>query len=110
VPVADVLVTARVNLQHTKKDIPLTFKPGGKRRSVGRGTDNDLHLNDGSVSKIHATLVMNQEDVLMVADTGSTNGTFINGRRLSYGEAYPIEEGDVVAFGDIEVRFRKDQS
>jgi len=110
VPVADVLVTARVNLQHTKKDIPLTFKPGGKRRSVGRGTDNDLHLNDGSVSKIHATLMMNQEDVLMVADTGSTNGTFINGRRLSYGEAYPIEEGDVVAFGDIEVRFRKDQS
>jgi len=74
---------------------------------VGRGTDNEVHLNDGSVSKIHATLMMNREEVLMVADTGSTNGTFINGRRITYGEACPIEEGDVVAFGDVEVRFRK---
>lgn len=74
---------------------------------VGRGTDNDLHINDRSVSKIHATLVMNKEGTLLVADTGSTNGTFINGRRLAYGEARQIAEGDVVGFGDIEVRFRK---
>ncbi|MEA2204300.1 MAG: hypothetical protein QOE77_1076 [Blastocatellia bacterium] len=108
VHISEIRINARVTLQGARRDVPLSFKPGGKRRSVGRGTDNELHLNDGSVSKIHATLVMNQAEVLMVADTGSTNGTFINGRRLTYGEAYPIEEGDVVAFGDVEVRFRKD--
>lgn len=109
VPVPNIPIYARVTMQGTRREIPLSFKSGGKRRTVGRGTDNELHLNDGSVSKIHATLMMNHEDVLMVADTGSTNGTFINGRRLTYGEAYPIAEGDVVAFGDVEVRFRKDK-
>jgi hypothetical protein len=109
-PVSEITVKARVTLQGSRREVLLSFKPGGKRRSVGRGTDNELHLNHGSVSKIHATLMMNQEHVLMVADTGSTNGTFINGRRLTYGEAYAIEEGDVVAFGDVEVRFRKDES
>ncbi len=44
---------------------------------------------------------------LLVADTGSTNGTHINGVRIPYGEARPIVDGDVIAFGDVEVRFRK---
>jgi pSer/pThr/pTyr-binding forkhead associated (FHA) protein len=52
--------------------------------------------------------MLNREGTLLVADTGSTNGTFINGRRIAYGEARQIEDGDVVGFGDIEVRFRKD--
>jgi pSer/pThr/pTyr-binding forkhead associated (FHA) protein len=83
--------------------------PGGKRLSVGRISDNELALNDASVSKIHAALLMNHEGTLLVADTGSTNGTFINGRRISYGEARQIEAGDVVGFGDVEVRFRKNE-
>jgi len=59
------------------------------------------------VSKVHSALVVNQQGTLLVADTGSTNGTFINGHRIAYGESRPIEAGDVVSFGDIEVRFRK---
>ena len=50
---------------------------------------------------------MNREGTLLVSDTGSTNGTYINGRRIGYGEARQIEDGDVVAFGDVEVRFLK---
>jgi predicted RecA/RadA family phage recombinase len=35
---------------------------------------------------------------------------FVNdGRRISYGEARQIEDGDVVGFGDVEVRFRKSE-
>jgi pSer/pThr/pTyr-binding forkhead associated (FHA) protein len=48
------------------------------------------------------------EGTLLVADTGSTNGTYINGRRIAYGEARQIEAGDVVGFGDVEVRFKRD--
>jgi FHA domain len=103
----DVHMIARATLPDGTRETPLTFTPGGRRMAVGRGTDNDLYLNDRSVSKIHASLVMNREGTLLVADTGSTNGTFINGRRIAYGEARQIEEGDVVGFGDIEVRFRK---
>ncbi len=52
--------------------------------------------------------MMNHEGTLLVADTGSTNGTFINGRRISYGESRQIQDGDVVGLGDVEVRFRKE--
>jgi hypothetical protein len=103
----DTPVTARVTTPDGTREKVLQFRPGGRRMNVGRFSDNDLQLEHPSVSKVHAALVMNREGTLLVADTGSTNGTFINGRRLSYGEARHIEEGDVVGFGDVEVRFRK---
>ncbi len=105
--IPDVPVQVRITMRDRTNEITLPFKPGGRRLNVGRVSDNDISLNDSSVSKIHATVMMNLEGTLLVADTGSTNGTFINGRRISYGEARVIEPGDVVSFGDIEVRFKK---
>jgi hypothetical protein len=107
--VPDVNLIARITMRDQVQEVPLALKPGGKRLSVGRVSDNELSLNDTSVSKIHAALTMNQQGTLLVADTGSTNGTYINGRRISYGEARQVEEGDVVGFGDVEVRFRKSE-
>src|SRR5687768_1385330 len=105
----DIQVIARITLQNATREIPLIFKPGGKRLNVGRASDNELTLNDGSVSKIHAALLMTAEGTLLVADTGSTNGTYINGRRIAYGESRLIEDGDVIGFGDVEVRLRKSE-
>ena len=102
-----VLVVARVSTTEGSREVSLRLKPGGRRVNVGRVADNELALEHPSVSKIHATLMLNREGTLLVADTGSTNGTFINGRRIAYGEARQIEDGDVVGFGDVEVRFRK---
>ena len=98
---------ARITIRDNAHEEPLALIPGGRRLSVGRVSDNELALNDASVSKIHAALTMNAQGTLLVADTGSTNGTYINGRRIAYGEARQIEAGDVVGFGDVEVRFRK---
>lgn len=103
----DVAITARATMPDGAQEIKLMFRPGGRRINVGRVADNDIYLNHPSVSKIHASIVMNREGTLLVADTGSTNGTFINGRRIAYGESRQIEEGDVVGFGDIEVRFKR---
>ena len=102
-----VTITARVTLPDGTREVAIPFRKGGRRMNVGRVADNDLALNHPSVSKIHAALMMNREGTLLVADTGSTNGTFVNGRRIGYGESRQIEDGDVVGFGDIEVRFRK---
>ncbi|HKP72516.1 MAG TPA: FHA domain-containing protein [Pyrinomonadaceae bacterium] len=103
----NVAVHARVTIGKESEESVLSFKPGGRRLSVGRATDCDLSLPHPSVSKIHAALLMNREGTLLVSDTGSVNGTYINGRRIAYGEARQIEDGDVVGFGDAEVRFRK---
>jgi hypothetical protein len=103
----DVRVVARATVGDETVEVPLAFRPGGRRLHVGRASDSDLYLNHPSVSKIHAALVMNREGTLLVSDTGSTNGTFINGRRIAYGEARHLEDGDVVGFGDAEVRFKR---
>jgi hypothetical protein len=108
-PMPDIQVIARVTQPSGTREIPLIFKPGGRRLNVGRASDNELTLNDVSVSKIHAALLMTGEGTLLVADTGSTNGTYINGRRIAYGESRMIEDGDVVGFGDVEVRLRKSE-
>lgn len=86
------------------KQIQLTFKEK-QRRAVGRSGENDLTIDDASVSKMHAALVLNSDKKLMVADTGSTNGTFINDNRIAYGKAFVINDGDIVKFGNIEVGF-----
>jgi len=108
-PMPDIQVIARINQANNSREVPLSFKPGGKRLNVGRASDNELRIIDASVSKIHAALLMTSEGTLLVADTGSTNGTFINGRRIAYGESRLIEDGDVVGFGDVEVRLRKSE-
>src|SRR5437764_2460252 len=104
---AEVPISARITLPDGSKEMELVFVAGGRRLNVGRGTDNDIFLNHASVSKVHAALKMDSQHNLLVADTGSTNGTHINGVRIPYGEARPIQEGDVVAFGDVELRLRK---
>jgi hypothetical protein len=103
----DIQVIARITLPNGTREVPLVFRPGGKRLNVGRASDNELTLNDASVSKIHGALLMTAEGTLLVADTGSTNGTYLNGRRIAYGESRVIEDGDVIGFGDVEVRLRK---
>jgi pSer/pThr/pTyr-binding forkhead associated (FHA) protein len=103
----EVAFSARITLPEGSREMPLSFIPGGRRLNVGRGTDNNLYFNHSSVSKVHAAVRMDDAGTLLVADTGSTNGTHINGVRIPYGEARPIAEGDVVAFGEVEVRFRK---
>ena len=103
----EVAFSARITLPEGSREMPLSFIAGGRRLNVGRGTDNDLYFNHSSVSKVHAAVRMDSDGTLLVADTGSTNGTHINGVRIPYGEARSIAEGDVVAFGEVEVRLRK---
>lgn len=75
------------------------------RLSVGRGKENDLTINDASVSKMHAALKFNEARDLVVADTGSTNGTFINGQRIPYGKAMPFDVSSTLKFGTVDVQF-----
>ncbi len=74
-----------------------------KRLSVGRTKDNDIAIDHTSVSKMHASLLLNADGKLVIADTGSTNGTYLNGERIAYGKAIEIFASDKVKFGAIDV-------
>lgn len=96
-------VTADFELNGKPLARVLGFAPG-QRLSVGRTKENDLPLDDISVSKFHASLAFNDAGKLVVADTGSTNGTFVNGQRIAYGKAIEMRAGDKVRFGTVDVR------
>ena len=97
---------ASFTVNNQSKKIKLVFSKG-ERKSVGRTKENDLWLDDASVSKLHAALAFNGESQLLVADTGSTNGTFINGVRIAYGKANVLEDADKLSFGAVEVELRR---
>lgn len=100
------LFTASFTVKNKPRTKDLAFAERG-RLSVGRTKENDLWLDDQSVSKIHAALVLNSDKQLMVADTGSTNGTFINGERIAYGRAFVLKNADKLKFGTVEVRLER---
>ncbi|CAN5251068.1 DUF3662 and FHA domain-containing protein [soil metagenome] len=79
--------------------------PTDGRVSIGRSSGNHFAIDDSSISKIHASLSISPEGEISVADTGSTNGTFINGNRMPYGNARKIEPSDTVKFGTVELMF-----
>jgi pSer/pThr/pTyr-binding forkhead associated (FHA) protein len=97
---------ARFAIKGAEKEKRLDFSSEG-RCTVGRTGGNDLVLDDTSVSKMHAALSVTADGNLFVADTGSTNGTFINDQRIAYGKAMVLVEGDKVRFGQIKVIFER---
>lgn len=68
--------------------------------SIGRIQDNDIVLNKNNISKRHARIVHNGT-TLVVVDAKSTNGTYINGRRIS--APYDIQSGDRIFVGDYAI-------
>lgn len=98
------IIVAHYELNGVIKEKRLKLPTSG-RLSIGRAANNELALDDVSVSKIHASLVVDKTGLLSVADTGSTNGTFINGERISYGKAMQLFPSDAVKFGTVEVVF-----
>jgi hypothetical protein len=88
-----------------KNELAYIEVPADGRISIGRSAENHVSIDDSSMSKIHASLSISANGDISVADTGSTNGTFINGERMPYGSALKIEPSDTVKFGSVEMMF-----
>ena len=78
----------------------------GPVTSVGRGSDADIVLDDGGVSRRHAELRVDSSTgttVLSVLDLGSTNGTFVGHDQVSHRQ---LLTGDVVTVGRTHITVR----
>jgi pSer/pThr/pTyr-binding forkhead associated (FHA) protein len=69
---------------------------------VGRDPATDVQLPHPAVSLVHLRL-LRDEDRWRVVDEDSTNGTFVDGRRLAPDEEAPLAEGCVVRVGPFEL-------
>jgi len=79
---------------------PLPLPPQNDRRfTIGRAMACDFTLADLSVSRWHARLYRDDEEHWLLSDLGSTNGTRLNGWRVTTG--VPVKPGDQVSFGSI---------
>ena len=68
--------------------------------TIGRGTENDLVIEDGSVSRQHAAVKVQDNEFILV-DLGSRGGTKVAGKTL---EGKPLASGGVVGVGKTELR------
>ena len=69
---------------------------------VGRSPENEIHLDDVQISRRHAEMVWDGAQCA-VTDLGSSNGTFVNGRRLAPNVPEVVRPGDRVSFGTASV-------
>ena len=70
---------------------------------IGRSLGCDLPLTHATVSRRHAEVMSNGEEV-WVRDLGSSNGTLVNGSRITESTLVP---GDRVTFGEVEFRLEE---
>jgi hypothetical protein len=74
------------------------------RNVIGRGTDADIRLPDTGVSRKHVDVVLDNGTAI-AEDLGSTNGTLVNGRRIT---RQPLADGDVIRIGHSVLVYRQD--
>ncbi len=80
------------------KNVFKTVKLQAGAMSIGRAADNDLHLPDTTVSSYHAQ-IFTYLDASYIEDLGSTNCTFLNGKRI---QKHTLHAGDVIKLGKHE--------
>jgi hypothetical protein len=81
------------------------FKLTDTKVSIGRAPDQHVVLDDPSVSKVHAQIVLDN-GYWKVVNLLSSNGTFVNGKKVSIA---PISDGDRLRFGQVELIFKAGQ-
>jgi hypothetical protein len=86
---------------------PLLKKQGASfpdRITVGRTSNNDVSIPDHSISRLHAYVKLANQ-VWVVADAGSKNGSWLRGEVLEARRERPIQSREVLRLGEVDLTF-----
>jgi hypothetical protein len=89
-------------------------KPGGARIrlrgtcTIGRASTSDIVLNDAKVSRRHALIQPQKQYEFWILDLGSSNGTYVNGRRIS--QPVLLRDRDLIEVGPFRLSFRQSKT
>jgi FHA domain-containing protein len=92
-----------VVLKSTAIDENTEFVLDSSGISIGRGGPNEVRLDGDDFASAQHARVEPRRDGVWIEDVGSTNGTFVNGVRLS--RARKLAAGDLVRVGETDLRF-----
>jgi pSer/pThr/pTyr-binding forkhead associated (FHA) protein len=81
------------------------FEIDTKALTMGRGAPNDIRLDADEFASSHHARIDPRRDGVWVEDIGSTNGTYVNGTRLS--RPQKLAPGDVVRVGETDLRYER---
>ena len=84
----------KIELNYQGKTLA-TFETENEQISIGRNSKNDVHIDNPAVSSSHA-IVKKVMNTYFIEDLGSTNGTFVNEKRI---DKYELFDGDEVTIG-----------
>jgi hypothetical protein len=76
-----------------------------QRVTIGRTSNNDIVLEDNSVSRFHAYLEQAEDGEWGLVDAGSRNGSFVGGRRLSVRTRVALLNGNSVRIGAVQLTY-----
>lgn len=76
------------------------------RMTIGRAEGSDLLLDTPLASRLHALLSV-REDGVYVSDLDSSNGTYLNGRKIDKAQ---LHHRDVIRVGDCDIRYLEDRA
>lgn len=83
-----------------EKTGPVFELPDGTQNTLGRAGEADLVVDRPLVSRRHCRLIAHPDGQLEVEDLESTNGTFVNGRRVCRAR---LEPGDRITVGRVDL-------
>ena len=89
----------------TAKKVRLKTISHVKPITIGRSKDADVTLDDTNSSRIHAA-IRYWDDIFIIRDMGSSNGTLLNGKKI---EVSKLSPGDVVKVGATEFSFAQEK-
>lgn len=85
----------------------ITYELENEVTTIGRTDENDLTIEDGSVSSHHARITLQPDGGMLLEDLDSTNGTKVNGESVS---AIPLSGGETITFGSVDVQYVVDSA
>lgn len=81
-----------------------SFSLTNEQYTIGRSDTADICIPDPTISGHHCTLLRIGEDAYAIKDEGSTNGTRVNGEKLT-DEVVNLQNGDLLQVGNVEMLF-----
>ena len=80
------------------------------RISLGRAKNNDITINNQSISKLHAHFTSNKKGEIFITDIKSSNGIKLNKKRILPNKPTQLNPGDSLRFGEVKASFQQGKS